>query len=299
MHTCSQSDLTHSPPSIPAAGIIERPRSLLEQRMMAAVVSSIKAAEAIIAVVDSADAPEDALAMFQPGDNWTGPPMAVLLNKSDLMSPEQVGSRSSGLLRSRLHKGRHCLQLHRPCRWPPPQLQSRCIQVVCQHPSVLAALLLAPLLQMPEMVQCAAGPLQHCQHASSRPCCRCLSCCSVLPAPSSTASKPYLALLLQMSELEEWYKTHCKAVLVFPGSALNSDNVEVLKAWAADKLPEGPTLYPKSQVGGWCDGVPKPQIKGRCMNARRVPHAQLCSWYQMQLVWRGTAASVMLGSKGG
>ncbi len=60
--------------------------------MMAAVVSSIKAAEAIIAVVDSADSPEDALAMFQPGDNWTGPPMAVLLNKSDLMSPEQVGA---------------------------------------------------------------------------------------------------------------------------------------------------------------------------------------------------------------
>jgi tRNA U34 5-carboxymethylaminomethyl modifying GTPase MnmE/TrmE len=59
--------------------------------MMAAVVSSIKAAEAILAVVDSSDSPEDALAMFQPGTNWTGPPMAVLLNKSDLLSAEQVG----------------------------------------------------------------------------------------------------------------------------------------------------------------------------------------------------------------
>eukprot|EP00798_Chlamydomonas_sp_ICE-L_P008037 gene8037-1271_t len=52
-------------------GIIERKRNKLEERMMSAVVSSIQAAEAIIAVVDAADQPEEALAMFQPGDNWT------------------------------------------------------------------------------------------------------------------------------------------------------------------------------------------------------------------------------------
>jgi hypothetical protein len=74
-----------------------------------------------------------------------------------------------------------------------------------------------------------------------------------------------------MSELEEWYKTHCKAELVFPGSALNSDNVEALKAWAASKLPDGPTLYPKSQVGRWWRFV-----QGCCMHARRMPHALLC-----------------------
>lgn len=28
--------------------------------------------------------------MFQPGEGWTGPPMAVLLNKADLLTPEQV-----------------------------------------------------------------------------------------------------------------------------------------------------------------------------------------------------------------
>jgi len=71
-------------------GIIEKKRNKLEERMMAAVVTSIQNAEAIIAVVDSKDQPKEALAMFQPGDNWTGPPMAVLLNKADLMSQEEL-----------------------------------------------------------------------------------------------------------------------------------------------------------------------------------------------------------------
>ena len=41
-------------------------------------------------MVDCNTDPKDALAMFQPGDNWTGPPMAVLLNKADLMTPEKM-----------------------------------------------------------------------------------------------------------------------------------------------------------------------------------------------------------------
>eukprot|EP00878_Enallax_costatus_P035289 GHUV01039306.1.p1 GENE.GHUV01039306.1~~GHUV01039306.1.p1 ORF type:complete len:136 (+),score=28.52 GHUV01039306.1:23-409(+) len=64
-------------------------RSKLDERMMAAVVSSIKAAEVIIAVVDSGDRPQEALAMFQPGPDWSGPPMAVLLNKADMLEAEQ------------------------------------------------------------------------------------------------------------------------------------------------------------------------------------------------------------------
>lgn len=114
-------------------------RNRLDERMMAAVVSSIKAAEAIIAVVDAggrgagapalrahplhppslricirplpypregtpprthahapppsrppADDPQDALGMFQPGPDWSGPPMGVLLNKADLVAPEAL-----------------------------------------------------------------------------------------------------------------------------------------------------------------------------------------------------------------
>ncbi|GFR51998.1 hypothetical protein Agub_g14533, partial [Astrephomene gubernaculifera] len=71
-------------------GVIERKRNKLEERMMAAVVHSIREAEAIIAVVDVADQPKEALQMFQPGENWTGPPMAVLLNKADLLSESEV-----------------------------------------------------------------------------------------------------------------------------------------------------------------------------------------------------------------
>lgn len=71
-------------------GIIEHKRTKLEERMMAAVISSIRSAEAIVAVVDALDQPQEALAMFQPGDAWNGPPMAVLLNKADLMSEQQV-----------------------------------------------------------------------------------------------------------------------------------------------------------------------------------------------------------------
>lgn len=41
-------------------------------------------------MVDSADRPREALSMFQPGEGWNGPPMAVLLNKADLLTPEQL-----------------------------------------------------------------------------------------------------------------------------------------------------------------------------------------------------------------
>lgn len=123
-------------------GIMQEQRSKLDERMMAAVVSSIRAAEVIIAVVDSADSPQDALAMFQPGADWNGPPMAVLLNKADQLEEQQL------------------------------------------------------------------------------------------------------------QELTEWYKQNCRAEQVFVGSALSGedDGVAAIKAWAVDKLPEGPTLYPKSMV---------------------------------------------------
>jgi hypothetical protein len=38
----------------------------------------------------AADDPQDALSMFQPGPDWNGPPMAVLLNKADLVSTEEL-----------------------------------------------------------------------------------------------------------------------------------------------------------------------------------------------------------------
>jgi hypothetical protein len=50
---------------------------------------------------------------------------------------------------------------------------------------------------------------------------------------------------------------------VFVGSALSSDDagVAAIKAWAVDKLPEGPTLYPKVNFA----------------SARDLPPAKCCS----------------------
>jgi len=121
-------------------GIIEEKHNKLDERMMSAVISSIQNSEAIIAVVDSSRDPKEALAMFQPGNNWTGPPMAVLLNKGDLLSEDEL------------------------------------------------------------------------------------------------------------AELSDWYKTACKAEAVFVGSALQYVGVDEIKEWIVKKLPEGPTLYPKSMV---------------------------------------------------
>ncbi len=38
----------------------------------------MKDAECLLAIVDASYKAEEALAMIQPGDNWSGPPMAVV-----------------------------------------------------------------------------------------------------------------------------------------------------------------------------------------------------------------------------
>jgi len=39
---------------------------------------AVKDAECLLAIVDASYKAEEALAMIQPGDNWSGPPMAVV-----------------------------------------------------------------------------------------------------------------------------------------------------------------------------------------------------------------------------
>ena len=121
-------------------GILGENRTKLDQRMMAAVVSSIKDAEAIIAVVDASFKAKEALKLIQPGPTWDGPPMAVLLNKVDLVTPREL------------------------------------------------------------------------------------------------------------DELVAWYKEYCRAEEVFTSCALSGQGVEGVKRWAVEKMPEGPTLYPKDLV---------------------------------------------------
>jgi GTP-binding protein Era len=58
--------------------------------MMNAVTQAIKDADVLIAIVDVTDRPEQALDMIQPGDDWSGPPMVVLLNKTDIMDPNEL-----------------------------------------------------------------------------------------------------------------------------------------------------------------------------------------------------------------
>eukprot|EP00890_Picochlorum_soloecismus_P004809 jgi/Picsp_1/5329/NSC_02690-R1_gtp-binding protein era len=72
-------------------GIITKQRDELEERMMAAVNQAIQDADALIAIVDVTDRPQEALEMIQPGADWNGPPMLVLLNKMDSIDVEEGG----------------------------------------------------------------------------------------------------------------------------------------------------------------------------------------------------------------
>lgn len=71
-------------------GIIADRRNELEERMMGAVDAAVKDADALLAIIDASRRPEGALNMLRPGADWKGPPMAVILNKIDLMEPEKV-----------------------------------------------------------------------------------------------------------------------------------------------------------------------------------------------------------------
>eukprot|EP01024_Parvocaulis_polyphysoides_P049291 TRINITY_DN47626_c0_g1_i1.p1 TRINITY_DN47626_c0_g1~~TRINITY_DN47626_c0_g1_i1.p1 ORF type:complete len:236 (+),score=34.56 TRINITY_DN47626_c0_g1_i1:45-710(+) len=57
--------------------------------MMAYVQRSMKQADALLALIDATKNPEDALRMIQLPEGWSGPPMAVALNKVDLLNNKQ------------------------------------------------------------------------------------------------------------------------------------------------------------------------------------------------------------------
>ena len=69
---------THQAVFLDTPGIIEARRSELEERMMAAVQQAVKDADCLLAIVDASWQPQEALAMIQPGEDWKGPPMAVV-----------------------------------------------------------------------------------------------------------------------------------------------------------------------------------------------------------------------------
>jgi GTPase Era involved in 16S rRNA processing len=50
----------------------------LDRKMMNNVQQAVREADAIVVVVDGSFRPKEALAAFQPGPNWSGPPVSVV-----------------------------------------------------------------------------------------------------------------------------------------------------------------------------------------------------------------------------
>ena len=71
-------------------GVINRAGSGMERRMIQAVKNAIQDADAVLAIIDASDRPEDALAMLAPGDTWTGPPLCMVINKADIVPAEEI-----------------------------------------------------------------------------------------------------------------------------------------------------------------------------------------------------------------
>jgi GTP-binding protein Era len=72
------------------------------------------------------------------------------------------------------------------------------------------------------------------------------------PTPESQPTpEQHEAAQRRLAELEQWYRQNCRAEAVFVGSARGGAadaGVAAVRAWAVSRLPEGPTLYPKSMV---------------------------------------------------
>lgn len=68
-------------------GIITRYKTKLDEKMMKSVRQAVNDSDAVLMLVDSTDDPKADIEMIQPPKDWSGPPMAVVLNKVDLVSP--------------------------------------------------------------------------------------------------------------------------------------------------------------------------------------------------------------------
>lgn len=75
---------------IDTPGVIDVKRNMLEGRMMSVVKTAMREADAVVAIVDVARSPEAVLAMVQPPPDFQGPPLCVVLNKMDLVTPERL-----------------------------------------------------------------------------------------------------------------------------------------------------------------------------------------------------------------
>lgn len=66
-------------------------RNELDERMMESVKVAVSDADALLAIVDATKNPVNELAMIKPGKEWSGPPLAILLNKIDALDGTASG----------------------------------------------------------------------------------------------------------------------------------------------------------------------------------------------------------------
>eukprot|EP00210_Caulerpa_lentillifera_P009544 g9102.t1 len=71
-------------------GLLRRTQHRLHERMMTFIRRSVTESDVVLIIVDLSDSPEKDLEMIQLPEEWTGPPMGVVLNKMDLVSQEDV-----------------------------------------------------------------------------------------------------------------------------------------------------------------------------------------------------------------
>ena len=70
-------------------GVLRERRTRMETAMMAAVRRAMKDADAIVMLVDASRGADEALRLMAPPEGARRPPLALLLNKCDLLSPEE------------------------------------------------------------------------------------------------------------------------------------------------------------------------------------------------------------------
>jgi GTP-binding protein Era len=72
--------------------------------------------------------------------------------------------------------------------------------------------------------------------------------------PGDSWNGPPMAVLLnkidtidqeKYESIVQWYTENCKADVVIPISAETGENISILKDWVLEKIPEGPSMYPK------------------------------------------------------
>lgn len=81
-------------------GIIKDMRTKLDEKMMHNVRTAVQDADALLVIIDATEDPAEALAMVNVGPDWQGPPLALVLNKVDLLRGNELQRLTEWLLKN-------------------------------------------------------------------------------------------------------------------------------------------------------------------------------------------------------